>query len=332
MKRESTIRANDVIVLGTPHLSELKAEINLEILAPLLKRLVDWRPTAIASERLSGLQCDSLRRYPFRYAATVKTRCTDPAPADRALGLDVPAANAEVERTLASWPASPTAAMRRHLAALFLAAGEPASALVQWLSLPPADRRDGDGLSPDLVAALHSREAGRSEVERVAVPLAVRLNLQRVWSIDDHTSDSDTPLDTPEESKASEAALTTAWNNPTTHASEKRDAQLAQNLKKPDGILALYRAMNAADAPDMTYKSDMGAALAEPSPQGFGRQYVGYWETRNLRMAANIRDILGLHPGTRLLVIVGASHKGFLEAYLNQMTDVTLQDSAALLR
>ena len=28
----------------------------------------------------------------------------------------------------------------------------------------------------------------------------------------------------------------------------------------------------------------------------------------NLRMAANIRDVLGAQPGTRMLVIVGASH------------------------
>jgi len=37
-------------------------------------------------------------------------------------------------------------------------------------------------------------------------------------------------------------------------------------------------------------------------------------------------------PGTRLLVIVGASHKGYLEAYLHQMHDVRVVDTAPLLR
>lgn len=35
-----------------------------ETLTPLLDRLAQWGPTAIATEDLSGLQCDSLRRYP----------------------------------------------------------------------------------------------------------------------------------------------------------------------------------------------------------------------------------------------------------------------------
>ena len=60
--------------------------------------------------------------------------------------------------------------------------------------------------------------------------------------------------------------------------------------------------------------------------------YVGYWETRNLRMVANIRDVLGLHPGSRMLAIVGASHKGYYEAYLNQMHDVQLVSTDAVLR
>ncbi len=38
-------------------------------------------------------------------------------------------------------------------------------------------------------------------------------------------------------------------------------------------------------------------------------------------MVANMRDVLGQHPGTRMLTIVGASHKGYYEAYLNLMHD-----------
>jgi hypothetical protein len=34
----------------------------------------------------------------------------------------------------------------------------------------------------------------------------------------------------------------------------------------------------------------------------------------------------------RMLVIVGASHKGYLEAYLHQMHDVRVLDTGALLR
>jgi pheromone shutdown protein TraB len=80
------------------------------------------------------------------------------------------------------------------------------------------------------------------------------------------------------------------------------------------------------------YDNDFGAALEEGSPQQFGRNYVGYWETRNLRMASNIRDAIAARPGSRTLVIVGASHKGYLEAYLNQMHDVRIVNALQVLR
>jgi len=146
LKRASRDKPNEVMVLGTPHLADLPTAFRPEMVAPLLDRLVKWRPTAIATENLSGLQCDSLRRYTFRYAETVSTYCPDPSAAGHATGLDVPAANAEVERLLASWPATPSPAQRRHMAAVFLAAGEDGSALVQWLRLASDEGRAGDGL------------------------------------------------------------------------------------------------------------------------------------------------------------------------------------------
>jgi pheromone shutdown protein TraB len=82
----------------------------------------------------------------------------------------------------------------------------------------------------------------------------------------------------------------------------------------------------------VVFDSDFGAALEEGSPQHFGRNYVGYWETRNLRMASNIRDAIAAQPGSRTLVIVGAAHKGYLDAYLNQMHDVRIVNAMQVLR
>jgi hypothetical protein len=322
---------NEVLVLGTTHLSNLPQTPSPAQLAPLLDRLAAWRPGAIATEDLSGLQCDSLRRYPSRYAETVETYCGDPAAAGRAVGLDVPAANAEAERLLAAWPAAPAPAARRHLAAVFLAAGERGSALVQWLRLAPPERRAGDGVTDELRAKLDKTMTQRNETYLIAATLAARLGLERLWSVDDHSADTPDSPD-PAVRKAAEEAIRGAWDNPATQARRVSDERLGKGFFLPGGVLALYRAMNAADAPALTYRSDFGAALAEPSRQGFGRHYVGYWETRNLRMVANMRDVLGRYPGTRMLTIVGASHKGYYEAYLNQMHDVHLADAGAVLR
>ena len=324
-------KINEVLVLGTTHLSGLPKTFDMALLNPLIDRLAAWKPTGIATEDLSGLQCDALRRYPARYAATVKSYCYDPSKAGEAVGLDVPAANAEAERLLAAWPAAPTAAQRRRLAAVFIAAGERNSALVQWLRLPETERHAGDSLNDEQAAFLKSFQTRRNETTVISAVLAARLGHERLWSVDDHSADTPDSSD-PVEQKAAEAAIMKAWDNPVSHARRADDGKLQASLDKPDGVLNLYRAYNSANAQMMAYKGDFGAQFVEPSPQQFGRQYLGYWETRNLRMVGNIRDVLGQHPGMRMLAIVGASHKGYYEAYLNQMHDVRLVSADAVLR
>lgn len=324
-------RPNEVLVLGSTHLSGAPSSFVPSMLEPLLARLAAWRPTAIATEDLSGLQCDALRRYPARYAQTVDLYCPDVTQAAQVTALDVPSANAEAERLLAAWPAAPTASDRRHLAAIFLAAGERNSALVQWLRLPAVEQRAGDGLTQELVAMLAKLETRRNESSLIGAALAARLGLERVWSVDDHSADTPDSTD-PIERKAAEDVIARAWDNPATRARQAEDERLAAGLHKPDGLLTMYRALNLPTVPMLAYRSDFGAAFVEPSRQQFGRLYLGYWETRNLRMVANIRDVLGRFPGTRLLAIVGASHKGYYEAYLNQLHDVRLVDALAVLK
>ncbi len=319
---------NVVMVLGTAHLSQLPPAFTPDQAQPLVERLVGWRPQAIGVEALSGMQCDAMRRYPQRYAETVATYCRDPAPARAATRLDVPAATAEFDRLLAAWPAAPTPAQRRRLAAVFLAGGEEPSALVQWLRLPPPERHPGEGLDAALVARLEKLRLGRNEINAVAAPLAARLGLERLYAIDDHTADTPDGAD----AKAYGVAIAKAWDNPATAERKRASDPLEARLGRPGALIALYRAYNAPGQAALVFRSDMGAALEEPSPQRFGRGYLAYWETRNLRMASNVRAALGEHPGTRMLVIVGASHKGYLEAYLNQMHDVRLADAEAPLR
>jgi len=49
-------------------------------------------------------------------------------------------------------------------------------------------------------------------------------------------------------------------------------------------------------------------------------------------MASNIRDMFAAQPGIRGLVVVGASHKPYLESYLSGMHDMTLVDAEQVLR
>jgi hypothetical protein len=318
---------NEVMVLGTAHLSQLPKGFDPAAVGGLVDRLAGWHPNMIAIESMSGPLCDFLRAYPERHKDTVETYCWDPAPARAATGLDVPAATREIDAMLAHWPAEPSPAHRRRLASRFLAGGEPVSALVQWLRLPQSERHAGDGLDATLIALLDKVHTWHKEDVLIAAPLAARLGLERVVPMDDQGEYM--PID---DEKASGDAIARAWNNPACAKRKPVYDALNANVGSLEGVMALYRGLNDPSTARMAFDCDFGAALEEPSLRGYGRLYVGYWETRNLRMAANIREAIGTHPGSRTLVIVGASHKWYLQAYLNQMHDVRIVDTAPLLR
>ena len=318
---------NQVMVLGTPHLSQFPKTFTPDMAEPLVARLTGWTPTAVAVEETPGIICNRMRQMPVRHADAIESYCFDPALAAAATGLSVPQANDKAEALLAAWPAEPAPAQRRELAAVFLAAGEPASAVVQWLRLPASEQMADGLLTAPLAAQLERLARAKNETYAIAAKVAARSGLERVWSVDDQS----TYMGPEPDQNAYGAAIMQAWDNPAAKAQSAASDVLITGLGAPEGLFALYRGYNAPALADAIYEADFGAVLTEPSEAGFGRRYLAYWETRNLRMVANMREVLGRKPGTRMLTIVGASHKPYYEAYLAQMRDVDLADVVPLL-
>lgn len=316
-----------VLTLGSAHLSQLPPNFRADMLGPLLDKLAAFKPDIITQEGISGEQCDVLKRYAARYPDMFDSYCFDTVEAEKATGLSVPAAMAEIEKTLANWSANPTAAQRRRLAAVFLAANDRPSAQVQWLRLPLAERRIGDGIDEALLKILTRAGAKPNETFDVGVVLAVRLGLERVYAVDDHTADSVQGLAGP----GFGAAIQKIWSGPAFAEATEYERQ-SKALANGTDLLAFFRFINRPGTQRAFIANDFGKALKDATPELYGRQYVAWYEVRNLRMVANIRAAFGNRPGARVLNIVGASHKGYYDAYLDMMSDVKLVDAGAVLR
>lgn len=331
-KKEVAGHPAEVLVLGTTHLSGLPPSTDPKIFQPLIDKLARFKPQIITIEALSGETCDALARFKSVHGAdTWSTYCPDTAAIEEATGLSVPAATEQVDKTLASWPAAPTAAQRRHLAMLFLAANDRASATVQWLRLPEGERHAGDGLTQDMVDIILRKGKPLNENYTIAAALAAQLGLERVYPVDDHTADTALDNDSPE-GKAYGNAIQAAWNSKPPPAIRGEEDRIEKSLRTGADVLALYRLMNTPHAQRDTVASDMGRAVSYAASQPYGRQYVAWWETRNLRIAANIRTTLQQDPQARVLSIIGATHKGYLDAYLDMMQDVRIVDAMQFLR
>jgi hypothetical protein len=319
----------EVVVLGTPHLSEIE-HLRPEWLEPLLGRLAAWKPRQIMIEGLSGPECYLLRRYEKNWPETADSYCSRvemvAASAAKATGLDMPAAEAAGEEAVRKLGPSSTAADRRRMAALFAAAGNLGSAATQWLRLPAAERRAGDSVDAELAKALDELAVRRNENYLIAAALAARLGLERVYPTDDHLSDRIQAEGPP----GRDEAMRVIWSGQRPPLALQAQA-MEKAMGSGEALLAYYRFMNRPEVGEAFVRSDMGKAFATPSPGQHGRRYVAWWEARNLRMVANIRAALGAQPGTRALVIVGSTHKPYFDAYLPMMHEVRLVPSADVL-
>lgn len=322
-------QASSVLTIGSPHLSGYPASVTRAMLEPLIDRLVAFRPGIVTYEGLSGEQCDVLLANPAIYPNVAEQYCWDPAAARAATGLTVPQARAAIETVLAAWPAQPTAMQRRHLASLFYAANDRASAYVQWLQLAEGERRVGDGVDETLLGLMTRNGPRMNENMEVAATVAARLGHNRVYPVDDHTSDA---AMLPEPAGLGEA-MQRLWGTPEAAALHARGEAEVAAITSPAAMLAHYHWYNRPETLRAFVEVDHHAAARTAGPDApLVRRYLGWWETRNLRMIANIREAMARRPGARVLNIVGASHKPWYDAWLGMMADTDIVDAEVVLR
>lgn len=321
-----------VLVLGTLHLAATPTTFNPAVLDELMRRLEGFDPDAIAIEALSGRSTAQMLQYEATFPGVAEHfnsgAIAAAALARATVNLEMPAAEAEARRTLAAWPDSPTPEQRRRLTSLFAASGELFSALVQWQTLPPAERIADENVSQALVDRLARYETWRGENAVIAVRLAVRLGLDRVYPTDDQADD---PRPTFEQDFRTFAQQPWYGEAGEVRAAAGLPADLESRLSTPAEALSTYRLLNAQRIGVVYADTEWLAMINRQSPNDVGRERVAMWETRNLRMVANIREVAGHYPGGRVLVIVGAAHKPWFDHYLSQFSDIELVDTSAFL-
>lgn len=324
-----------ILVIATPHLSGAPETFDPAVLEPLLERLAAFRPHAIAIEALPGRAIDQMWQYRESYPQVAQQyggRSMALSGITRGfLGMDMAQADAEIRRTLAAWPASPTPAQRRRLAALFIAAGDPSSALVQWWRLDANERVADDESVSRLLAeqlATYDTIARRNENHLIASRLAVRLAHERVYPTDDQSDDVVPNFEQDITAFTEEPWMAQLMEDPS--FTPLREA--GQRLTTPEEALGTYRMLNGWRAGRTDANGQWLNMINRPSPNSVGRARVAAWEARNLRQIANIREISARYPGGRILVVVGSAHKPWFDSYLSMMSDVEVVDAVRTLR
>lgn len=307
----------EVLVLGSPHIGGMKG-FQPSLVAPVVERLAAYRPDVIGVERLSPASVSEIemRNAAFREAvkdfssdiiaagtsARAKTHLTRAESADKADAMGMPA----------------TPADRRRLVAYLLGAYETPSATLQWSYLPESERHADELLDAALVRSLDQMAAETNEDVTVGVVLAKRLGLQRIAAVDDQT-DFDVLL--PRWQQFGEEWDKSPLRDAGKPVFEKIDRTIDAGIASGN-LLSTYAYLNSPEAGKAVEDAEWGNYLRMNLPSKLDRTRVASWEIRNFNIASNIRRATATHPGGKMLVIIGSSHKIILDRMLSSSLDV----------
>lgn len=315
-----------IAVLGTPHLSGAPDGFEPAMLEPVLERLRAFAPTHIAveappAEHLRFLQAEAARlpdlAEQFGGAALSLSEA-----AATTVGVDPYAAAARLDAEQDELDP----VMRMILSAR---AGQSPRAAALWLSFTEPQRRTVAETAPALAEALDTVSRRRDETYLLGAQLAAQFDPDTIAGMDDWRA-GDTfyaalprlrPLmqgDGPVAQAAQDPALTVM-------------GEMTRAMTSAEGVLSAYRSFNSDAAQNERAQAEWAPFLATRSDPEAARLRLAVWEARNLRMAGNIVELARGVPGARVLVIVGASHKPYLEAMLDRLGAVDIVSTEALL-
>lgn len=289
----------ELLVLGSAHLN---AETTDAALQATLERLLAWRPQAVAVEVLPGDVIQSYRLEGELYADLRVGGFPEALRLEKQARKHRTWERAEAE-ALALHPGTPPS--ERVLA--WLVALEPVNALLAWtpdLLLPP-----------DVADSMTAYAAWTGEIHRLAVPLARRLGHIRLHHCDDFTAN--TAL------RERLKVLPQLWAEETFMTGIHLSLAVTEGgkrLQQANAAEDYWAYLTYANSPRWIADSEaleVGSYLTHPLPVGEHRTQVADWNARNIFMAARLRHVTALFPDGRVLALVGAAHKGPLEAVLS---------------
>lgn len=315
-----------IMILGTPHLSELQDCLRPSALEPLLNVVQKFKPDVIGVESVPPAILEDMERRGGYFNEIIeyfaKRRVESGHEMQKLLKISRAEAEDKADALLQSKSAL-DAGTRLKLIGYLLAAYDYDSAVLQWSYLPENARRQNTMLSSEISAKLNESLSSPDERFSIGLALAKKLGLQKVVGIDDHFDEELLHRVSVQFSKDIE-------NSPEVKAvtQSRFYADSAKQLRAAchngDEMLRYYLYLNSPGYTSTDVAMQWGVWFRTKLPSGLDRSRVAQWEVRNLNIASRIREATVAYPSKRMLVIIGGGHKPFLDSYLSRMLDVKL--------
>lgn len=315
----------EVLVLGTTHLGGLEG-VTPSHLDGLVDALSRYAPEAVVVEALPAHTIEAMQLqsdlHPEALDTFVGKRFLGLARENQQrLQLDAQGARkalgVECAAVLAATPAASERCMRLAAAAW----DKPWTDYLAWRHSRQWPEERLPGALGERVAA---QAASTNENALIGARLAYQFKLPRVHGMDDQPgADLYGPVFD---------ALIPVLGSSKAYAEFKANARVVKEVEARTGqaiaaqdLLPLYRWVNSPEYSALTLDEEWRLFVDRDLPRAPGQARIALWDVRNLAMVSNILRVVSQHPGGRVLVIVGASHKPFFDDYLERSIGVRVR-------
>ena len=314
----------EILILGTPHLNQIEG-FKSQMLDNLISELQKMEFDGICIESMTTeLLHDIESRNDSAFAGVLETfggnRLIMANRAQKEFGITFQQAEDEIDQILQKPTLS--AEDREKLIQLFLCAGDIASAVLQYQYLDgEIDFNSNTEFNGGLNKELTSYSTYSNEIYSLAIPLAKVEGIQKIEYVDNFQDEAILLDQFPhfiDDYVANQELFSEIADKP---VYLKSDSLQKGALEQKD-FIEFYRYLNSNTYQQADYEAQWAIWLETNFESGSDLSRYALWEMRNLQIAANIMRVAAHYPRQRILVIIGASHKSFLEKYLELVPSI----------
>lgn len=171
------------------------------------------------------------------------------------------------------------------------------------------------------VVLLNNYNKSLNEINLIGTNLAKKFSINKLYPIDDLQDETILLHEFPGfiiDYQNSQDKIKLILNYPFYN---KIDSIVTKGINDSD-LYDTYKFLNSSEYKSEDKKGQWDIWFKTNFKSKTDRSRYSLWEMRNLQITANIMRLVALYPEKKILVIIGASHKSFIEDYLEQMSDV----------
>ncbi len=325
LNSQSLNNKSEILILGTPHLNQIEG-FKPEMIKDLLNKLNEYDFDAVCIENMpSELLYDIRSRRDVSFKSVLDYYGGDRISIADSVQTELDLNFLQIEKKFFQLIKKEHLSdqNRMNLVEYSLGLGDPVTAALHLHFIKDKSILQKSRVSTKFINGLKENVKSYNENYTIALQIAKNEEHRKIEYIDNFQDEAILYKYSPDFVQEFQDNQQSFMNIAQSPVFTKGNSILKADIKNKN-LINYYRYINSSEFMKQDFQAQWQIWLDTKFPLGTDKTRYYLWEMRNLQISANIVRVISLNPGKRILVIIGASHKSFLEKYLKQLPRLEL--------